>query len=304
MKWLPFLFLLVFSCKSKTVVNDNPAESKLEEPIETIYEGPVMYNDTVAMPSVSDPFADSGYFKGYIPEEIVSIEENDTTQLFQFLSKAINKKNLVLLNKETLSHSVFINQKTKTRFDTLKNKHVVIISKYNFGRRESQTIAINGFLIKNYTWNGVDSMQEDVYDLYEHSFRHFSFKGKEYYYIRAGAFYSVGTSMGNVIYHLLYSLENKKINYFETCRFGSKLFGDANGDDKLDYLDFDNSDFCTTVPISDSVTIQLYSCNDKGTFVLQKDSKARPYFIKGNTRMASSQDSFIMTNSHWPVPIK
>jgi hypothetical protein len=82
------------------------------------------------------------------------------------------------------------------------------------------------------------------------------------------------------------------------------LFGDVNGDADLDCLDFDNSDFCTGVPNSDNVIIQLYSCNNKGNFVLQKDSRGKPFFIVGRTGDGYAQDSFNVKRSYWPFMLK
>jgi hypothetical protein len=247
---------------------------------------------------------DSGYFKGYVPEKLDSLETSDTSQLFRFLSKIISRKDIVLLNSETLSHSVFINQKTKIRFDTLKNRNSILISKYKFINPISQTIHINGLMVKKYKWIDDGLINDDVVDIDENSFRHFSFNSKEYYYFRARIFDMFGVSAGNICYHYIYDLGNKKLSHFIACRFYKILFGDVNGDNHLDYLDFDNSDFCTTIPYSDSVTIRLYSCNDKGFFVLQKDSRGMPYFIKGNTGREFSQDSFIVSQSYWPKSIK
>jgi hypothetical protein len=310
MKWLFFLLVFVFSCKSKNktsipVIKEHKVQDNVESLLLKKEQANYNYNDTVTMPSLFDPYADSGYFKGYLPEKIDGIEARDTTQLFRFLSNTINKKDIVLLNKETLSHSVFIDQKRKIRIDTLKNEQITIVSKYNLDEmKDEQRITINGVIIKDYNRTGVDSIPGDVFDLNEHSFRYFSFKGKKYYYIQASAFYSVGASMGNVCYHLIYDLANRRLSHFETCRFSSMLFGDVNGDSNLDYLDFDNSDFCTTVPYSDNVTIHLYSCNNKGNFVLQKDTKEIPYAIEGNTGAHYHQDSFIIKRSYWPVKLK
>ena len=88
--------------------------------------------------------------------------------------------------------------------------------------------------------------------------------------------------MGNVCFHLLYDLNSHHLNLFTSCRFEAIMFGDANGDDRLDFLDFDNSGMCTTVPTSSAFTIQLYSDNGKGNFVLQKDRTRKPYFIDGD----------------------
>jgi hypothetical protein len=300
MKWLSFFIsvVLFFSCRNKE-------KTKLPEKINEIgVERVLGYNDTVSMPSVTEPEKDTGYFKGYMPEKIDAIEWKDTTLLFKFLSGIISKKDIILLNNETLSNSVLIDQKSKIRTDTLRNSRVVIVSKYKFSKLVSQKITINGLLVKDYKGTGNDIMGDDFIDFDPISFRHFSFKGEEFYYIRAGSLYSFGTSMGNVNYNLVYNVKHNRLNCFETCRFGYMLFGDANGDDNLDYLDFNNSDFCTTVPGSDNVTIQLYSCNNRGDFILQKDSKGSPYFIEGNTGDDFSQNSFIVRKYYWFRPLK
>jgi hypothetical protein len=296
MKW--FLFFLIgiclLSCKNKV----KPKESTTTEPEQ------VRYNDTVKMPWLGDSEIDTGYFKGKIPEKLDNLEQKDTTLLFKFLSGLISTKDISLLTDETLSHSVLIDQINKVRFDTLRNKKFVITSVFHFGKKETQTITINGNLLKGYRDTQDGLLEDDVFDFDEASFRHFSFHGKEFFYIRAGSMYSFGSSMGNVNYNLVYSIAQKRLNCFQTCRFYQMLFGDANGDEDLDCLDFNNSDFCYGVPLSDSVIIQLYSCNKKGDFVLQKDPKGKSYFIDGNTGNSFYQDSFIVKRYYWPKPLK
>jgi hypothetical protein len=111
-------------------------------------------------------------------------------------------------------------------------------------------------------------------------------------------------SIHTISYHLIYNVKAKSPDTFRTCRFDEMLFGDANGDENLDYLDFDNSDFCTGVPSSDRVTIQLYSYNENTEFLLQKDKKGTAYFIDGNTGEGFAQDSFNVKRHYWPVPLK
>jgi len=110
--------------------------------------------------------------------------------------------------------------------------------------------------------------------------------------------------MGNVSYHLLYDVELNKLFYVNSCRLSDWVpFGDVNNDGVLDMLDFDNSDFCTTVPSSDRATIQFYSYKNGG-FILQKDKQGIPYIIEGNTGSQYSQDSFNIKKRHWPVKLK
>jgi hypothetical protein len=298
MKWLPFLLLItaLFGCKNKNekqqAAPDNP--------------GAISYNDTVNMPwpGMLGPDVDSGYFKGYIPEKIDSLEHADKKPLQQFLSGLISKKGIKLLNTETLSHSVLIDRKKQIRMDTLRNGQVTIISRYYFGKKETQTITVNGVELTKYKWDGAGSTREEVFDLDEGSFRYFSFKGQPFYYIQARSMYSSGSSMGNICYHFIFDPGKKGLGIFQSCRLYEMLFGDLNGDDNLDYLDFDNTDFCTTIPLSDSVTIRLYSCDEKGNFTVQKDRAGKEYFIQGNTGDDLSQDSFIVKRYHWPVPLK
>ncbi len=293
MKWLPFFILsLLISCKSEK-------KSKLTADIQS---------DQVKSSNLFDlPFEtldDSGYFKGTSSEKIDEFEKRDASMLTKFLSTIIVKNDIILIDSQTLSHSVFINQRTKTRFDTLRNQNSIITSEYRFTERESQVIKLNGRVIKDYHWDGVDSTWENILDMEETSFRHFFFRGKEFYYIKARVMDGHYGSIHTIRYHLIYNPIAKSPDMFMTCRFEDMLFGDANGDDELDYLDFNNADFCTGVPLSDMVTIQLYSCNDKGQFILQKDKKGKPHFINGRTGDSFMQDSFNIKESYWPVPIR
>jgi hypothetical protein len=261
------------------------------------------FNDSVQFPYSTK--TDSGYFRGYVPEKIDSLEPADTSMLFKMLSAIIRKKDIVLLSKETLSHSVSINQKTKTRKDTLKNDAVTITSVYTFSGAGHQIISINGKRIaQRVKSHDGDYINDLALDIDHYSFRHFSFKGKPYFYINAHGMDMQGSSMGNVNHHLLYDIAAGKLSIFITCRFWRiLLFGDINGDDQLDFLDFGNDEFCTTVPSSDSVKIHFFSCDKKGNFLLQKDAAGNAYYIAANTGSWYAQDSLNIKRCYWPVPI-
>lgn len=304
MKWLPFLLLLfiLLNCGKAGKKHSDTGKRQKEALLQKPGSEKINYNDTVKFPWHTE--TDTGFFKGYIPEKIEAMEYGDTSGLFKFLSGLITKKNILLLDSFTLSHSVLIDHVTGIRIDTLTNDHTSIVSIYNFNNKPSQTITINGVKVRDYKYTNTDDCCEDIYLINNYSFRHFSFNGKEYYYFSASPMDMFGTSAGNSQFRFIYDLENRKLNYLESCRFHYMLFGDSNGDNHLDCLDFDNSDFCTTVPFSDSVTIHLYSVDGKGNLTLQKDKTGIPYFISGRTGVDFRQDSFIVKKTYWPVPIK
>jgi hypothetical protein len=298
MRWSLFFLILLFHwcCWNTT----GPVK-KFDFP--ELYQR-TQYNDTADLPWSMNPDDDTGYFKGKIPERIWQLVEFDNTPIEQSFAALLKQDNIRLVDSETLSHSVLIDQQTKIRTDTLRNKNSVLISVLYFGEKEWQRATLNGKEIINYHWNGKEDSREVMMLFNENSFRHFSFYGKEYYYINACEAFSFGSSSGNVYYHFLWDKAGKATGGSQTCRFSKMLAGDADGDKNLDYLDFDNNDFCTTVPYSDKVHIQLYSTSESGIFVLQKDAAGKPWFIDARTGDDYSQDSLNITNAHWPRPFR
>ncbi len=297
-----FIFYSCKSDKSEKISTNEKEEVKIPI-IENYLDVKINYNDTVSFPRNTED--DSGYFKGYIPEKIDSLETvSRKTHLIDFIKNNISKKDISLLNRETLSHSVNINQKTKVRIDTYKNQDLHIISVYYFGDHESQKITFNGKVVKNYKWNGIDESQEDILIFNERSFRYFSFNGNKYYYLDAKLPHT-GGSVDNIYYQCMYSFKSKKLNTFSSCRFGHIfLFGDIDGDKHLDFLNFNNGDFCTLVPGSTRATFNLYSYDEEGILALQKDKRDKIYFIDFNSGESLAQDSCIIQNYYWPVKLK
>jgi len=288
MKWLLFLFFFCYSCNSKT--------PKISEKKATT-------NNNAAWDLPFDTEQDSGYFKGYASEKIKSFASNANDQLSEFLDGLIKKSDIKLLDSQTLSHSAYVDPIHKTRYDTLKNDHTMITSLYNFGDKISQTIIFNGSILEKIEWNRSDSSWKDVLDLDGQSFRHFSFKGEDFYYLHAQVMDRFAGSIHTLNYHIIFKASKPLFNTLLTCRFDKMLVGDVNGDKELDYLDFDNSDFCSGVPFSDSVTIRFYSFNKLGELKLQKDPNGKEYFIKGNTGEQYKQDSFKIKTKYWPFNI-
>jgi hypothetical protein len=300
---LRFLFFVLlfmqYGCRDKpaAVIKETTPEFKQEVKQE------IKYNDTAHLPWSIDPQDDTGYFKGKIPEPISRLEELDTTPLGISLAAMLNQQNIILLDSETLSHSVLIDQQKEIRTDTFRNKNSLLISRQYFGKAESQVVTLNGKTIIDYHWDGNRNNYEMVMDFNEKSFRHFSFYGKEYYYINANEAYSSGGSANNVFYHFIFNKQGKTLATFLTCRFWKMLAGDINGDQYLDYLDFNNDNFCTTIPYSDDVTISLYSAAPTGEFVLQKDAAGKLWFIEAKTGQGFLQDSLNISASNWPRPL-
>lgn len=295
MKWLPFFILFaIASCKS-------PVQEKKENIVALEKE-----TETYSIEMPFDTERDSGYFKGYPYEHLDETEKNDTTMLSSVLSNLISKKDIILLDSQTLSHSVFINRKTQIRFDTLRNDNTLITSEYGFSEKPYQVIKLNNKVIKTNIWKETTASQdlnEDILDLDGSTFRHFQFKGQEFYYIGASIMDGYSGSLHTVYYHLIYSVKGKEPDIFMTCRFYKMLFGDADNDNYLDYLDFDNGDFCAGVPFSDNVIIKLYSFNKSGRFVPRMDKNNRLYFIQGRTGNEFKQDSLIIEKHYWPRSI-
>jgi len=250
---------------------------------------------------------DTGYFRNLGIPQVNKLGYSLHSRLDVFLDSLISKKDIVLLNNKGLSHSCRIIDKGNVRFDTLRNGKISFIQKqvlglYSDSDTGSAVLKINGKSVKARSVINLD--YEALLDFDPSSFRDFLFRGKEFYFIRATVTGTQGASMGNVSYHLLYDVELNKLFYVNSCRFSDWVpFGDVNNDGVLDMLDFDNSDFCTTVPSSDRATIQFYSYKNGG-FILQKDKQGIPYIIEGNTGSQYSQDSFNIKKRHWPVKLK
>jgi|GEM_PF-5196488 len=304
MRW--FLFFIfpgaLLSCTNGKEKNVPVSSTQKDTPLA---KREISYNDTVHFPY--DSYSDSGYFKGYIPETFASLEDADHTELFTFISNNFNKKDIRLLDKEALSNSVFLDQKTETRIDTLRNSRATIISIYRFGGKPSQIIKINGAIVKNYKSNTIEFQDQDIFDIWGSSFRDFAYKGKEYYYMKAGIMDCKGGSACAGEYHLIYDPANKILNEFFTFRVNSYYFmGDANGDEKLDYLAIENYGMFPVHPDTPNYfTMRLFSDNGRGKFVQQKDKSGKQYFIEGNSGTnLYVGDTMRVGKYHWPVKLK
>ena len=308
MKWLLFFIVVFLTCctyQQKEKIKQQFVDSiKSISPEILLNQKGEIYTDSFAAEYIL--LSDTGYFKNLGIKKINALTYPLNNLLDSFLDKLVVKKEIILLIKEGLSHSCRVIDNGNRRFDTLQNGKVSFIQKeilglYSEDNNGRSVLRIDGKVVK--AKSITDTESEYLFDFDASSFRHFSFYDKEFYYIRANQTGSMGASMGNVSYHLIYDLSLNKLFYLETCRLENViLFGDVNGDKSIDFINFDNSEFCTTVPGSDRVVIQLYSYKN-GKFILQKDKKGVPYSIEGNTGFHYAQDSFNIKKSYWPVKL-
>lgn len=225
--------------------------------------------------------------------------------LLKFLNSNLSTKDILQLNQKALSHSVFTTQDKNDRVDTLKNDNTTIISKAHFGKKESQIIMINSIVVRNYKWNGVDTLQEDILDLDEKSFQSFSFKGKEFYYINAHIMDCSGGSRCLVTYQLIYDIRSKSLSIFSNFRVNDyNLFGDINGDNWLDFLQIEN-DGGYGMSDTNHFAMNIYSNSKSGNFEIFKDDKGKEYYINGNTNKDYYVgDSMNIDEFYWPAKFK
>lgn len=299
MRWFLFLFCITicFCCRNKQKQSATvlPEERKLT------------YNDTARMPWGIHLEDDTGYFKGHVAEPLTRFESLEGNHLYTQLAALVQQKDIQLLDSETLSNSVFIDPIKHIRRDTMRNKHSVLISEIQTGKGKKQKASLNGKVFLEFDWDGTEADEEDYGPLMQFdaaSFRHFSFHGQSYYCIQANEAYMLGSSAANVTYYYILDESVQVIGLFQTCRFAKMLAGDADEDTRLDFLEFDNSDFCTTIPSSNQVTIRIWSADTVGNMRLQKDAAGLPWTIEAHTGEDRAQDSLILIRTHWPVMLK
>lgn len=234
---------------------------------------------------------------------ITYFEQFDNTGLEQSLAGLLRQEQLVLIDTSTPAHTSYSDTKKGIQLDSFRADRFLLVSAIQQGDRERQQVKLNGRIIyeKKPNQKGIKPGSSDLLMEFDAgSFRHFRFYGKEYYYFQSRQAFMHGASAGNVTYHWILDAGGKTLGLFESCRFSKILLGDANGDRILDFLEFDNADFCTTVPSSDRVTVRLFSAGPKGTFILQKNLAGKPWFITAGTGMDYSQDSFRVKEINWP----
>ncbi|MEO6670355.1 MAG: hypothetical protein ABIN36_12815 [Ferruginibacter sp.] len=316
MKWFLFFILIVLcSCnesKRKWPEYDRDTASWKEPDKHTIIDtahisetdsDSSLVHDGIPWSSENNP----GYYRGPSAEKIkypLEIDKDTISMLGTFLFKNLSTEDIVFLNKETLSQTGFIDTTMKIRIDTLKNKNVTIISIYNFGEKMSQRIYINGSLVRDYKYTDVDALWEDIFAMNGASFRQFSFHGKEYYFLNAGIA-DCGASSCAAYYQLLYDVQNKKLNSFCFFRVDDHyFFGDINADNKLDFLQINNSGFGGGPDGLNSFGMNIYTCDPKGKFKILKDNKGKDYYIRGNSGSDWYVSDMYIDEYYWPVKIK
>jgi hypothetical protein len=281
MKWFLFLFLLFFSCRQ----DKSPAMD------------PVNFDSSI-LPKRQESLTAT-----------VNTADNEEkmTPLIKFFQKnadqsalKFHKINVYTTGDTDVSEisNYEANQGKTISRDSIHAGKLLIIQVVNPSKAALLSFRIDGKEFKKTI--GIEPLR-----LNENACRYFSFKGKEYYYLQAKLLYSYWGSIGNVYYHMIYVVKNRELSTFMSCRFPQPVcFGDADADDRLDFLHFSNENFCTTVPSGAEFEVNLYSCNEKGKFELRKDKKGTAWYIVGNSGESYGQDSFNITKHYWPIKIR
>ena len=245
----------------------------------------------------------NSYVEVAAAKPITHFEQFDNTGLEQSLAGLLRQEQLVLIDKNTPAHTSYSDKLKGIQLDSFRADRFLLVSAIQQGDRERQQVKLNGHTVyeKKAGSKAIKQRSSELLMEFDASaFRHFRFYGKEYYYFQSRQAFMDAASAGNVTYHWILDAGGRTLGLFESCRFSKILLGDANGDRILDFLEFDNADFCTTVPSSDRVTVRLFSAGPKGKFVLQKNLAGKPWFITASTGMDYLQDSFRVKEINWP----
>lgn len=299
MKWFLFLFVAgsFLSCKNDRKEKPADIPNTIKDTVIAKLNAPNNWPRELDRMLLED---DTGYFKNHSVDTVSSIGQDwfSTGKLNAFLFNNLDTSSIRLLNRTGLAHSCWISPDTTIRIDTLSCNGFVLCQKINMKSNKLLYLKINNHLTDSYT--------EDLLDYNEGSFRDFIFKGKEYYFFTAMILKSSGGSASAIEYQLIYDKEKRSLNTFDNFRVGGDLlFGDLDGDDRLDFLEVDN-DGGMGIDTFNHFKISVYSNNNRsGKFELLKDKSGLPYFIEGNSGGEYFiGDSMNITRSHWPKPLK
>ena len=141
MKWfLFFISLIIISC------NQQPQESQSKASYDSVV---AFVHDSLPKETTKthlDSFEadyilikDTGYFKNLAIPKVSMLGFPIGDQLHAFLDNLISKKDVIILNKEGLSHSCRIIDSGNIRFDTLRTGKISFIQKQTFGLYSDET---------------------------------------------------------------------------------------------------------------------------------------------------------------------
>jgi hypothetical protein len=248
----------------------------------------------------NQPAADSSGLAGINKQPAAFVfdpEFNDTCALFRFVQRNLNRDSIVLFNNAGLEQKTGYSKDSVFYYDTCYAGSTTFIQIINEPERKLVGLKIDGFPVK--------PLPETPMILASETFRHFRFKSKEFYFIRAGHFKCGGSICAEALY-LIYEKKNRRLNLFSSFRVKDHVFaGDLNGDERLDFLDMANDGMWGPPGGPNNFQINIYSCNEKGWFVPLTDKNKKAYFLSGNTGAdLYLKDTLNIEESHWPVPLK
>lgn len=222
--------------------------------------------------------------------------------LSDFVTKNLSVKDIQEVKEDSVRLFSRTDSIHEMIYDTLRNKRVRIILSTCYGNKESQVIFVNGKEISRYEKSRKE--EGDLLSVIENSFRHFKFKGREFYYMQAMPAGRSGGSAALIRYQLFFDVQNKVLSKFLNFRIEEMpLFGNVNGDDRLDFLQIENEGGYGIDSIN-NFTVKIWSCNKEGIFEVLKDSTGKEYSLEGN----SGSDKYVGQNFnirkyYWPVKL-
>jgi len=139
-------------------------------------------------------------------------------------------------------------------------------------------------LKKAVTLNNVQGADVDSVDFVNNwdQIKYFKFNDDELIGIRMSFYPCTGLGC-SVDYFLIYDLRRKTKNFFGTFRADDelKLFHFNNDNEySIDYLSKSYYDLTDSSGDKREIVYELFSLSDKGEFLLQRDNKGIPYYIK------------------------
>lgn len=241
--------------------------------------------------------------------------DSTETNLDVLLKRIINYNALAILPDSALVTGIDLPDRFEDngfiKADTFR-KHTFTVLFYNNEDSNVYTVYLNGHrFIDSFNYFEDDRTDSycsltglDLFDEYDLWYA-FRFHEKTYYYF-TGPVHMCNGSGCNYLHYFIYDESNHALNVTELGYLTSgRLLGDVNNDGRLDFVAIHAQG-----PYTDDTSggyqydISLYSMNDSGRFVLQKDADGKEYNISGRyTGWGIGDSTITIEKVNWPTPV-